>query len=133
LLGGALGNSLSRKALTSNALTILGAIALNAIKGAGGKKDKGLKIDADTKLSSGLRKPQNEQEVKKVQSTGELIVKAMVNAAKADGKIDEGELKRLMGNAEKDGVNKQAREWTPRRSCATRRTRRSQRRFTPLR
>jgi uncharacterized membrane protein YebE (DUF533 family) len=38
------------------------------------------------------------------------IVKAMVNAAKVDGRIDEGEMKRITGNLEKDGISAQEQE-----------------------
>ena len=45
-----------------------------------------------------------------MQAFAELIVKAMVNAAKADGRIDEGELKRITGNLEKDGISAREQE-----------------------
>lgn len=109
LLGG--GSKSIKGALTGGALAILGSIALQAMRNAGAKQGGGLQVDSTAKLSAGLRAPESDQEVQHLESVAQLIVKAMVNAAKADGRVDEAELKRILGNAEEDGVNAQAREF----------------------
>jgi uncharacterized membrane protein YebE (DUF533 family) len=62
-------------------------------------------------LTAGLREPENKDEEKAVQSIAELTLKAMINAAKADGQIDEGELQRIVGKVKEDGVSAQEHEF----------------------
>jgi uncharacterized membrane protein YebE (DUF533 family) len=59
----------------------------------------------------GLREPENPQEEQQVQSLTNLIVKAMVNAAKADGQIDEDEFQKVVGELQGDGITQAEREF----------------------
>jgi uncharacterized membrane protein YebE (DUF533 family) len=89
LLGGG-GNSI-KGALGGGALAYLGMMALQAFRNAGAK----LPFDESTKLAAGLRPPANKNEEKQLKSVADLALRAMINAAKADGQIDETELRHI--------------------------------------
>ncbi len=108
ILGG--GSKSVKGGLGGGALALLGTLALQAFRNASGKPKETLQLDSATQLAAGLRAPQNEREEQEVQSVAELIVKAMVNAAKADGRIDQREMERIAGNLEKDGITGQEQE-----------------------
>ena len=61
-------------------------------------------IDDATAVIAGLRKPANANEEQQLRDVATLTVKAMINAAKADGRIDEQEAERLVGKLREDGV-----------------------------
>ena len=52
----------------------------------------------------GLREPENETEEEELQHNAQLILRAMINAAKADGKIDSSEIRRITGKLEEIGA-----------------------------
>ena len=108
ILGG--GGKSMKGAIGGGALAMLGSLALQAFRNASRTAKEPMPLDAANKLTAGLRAPDNEQERKHVHSIGDLIVKAMVNAAKADGRVDEAEMKRIVGNLEKDGIAREERE-----------------------
>jgi len=54
----------------------------------------------------GLAEPKTDADRQELEQHAELILKAMVNAAKADGKIDQGEVKRIVGKLQEDGLQK---------------------------
>ena len=108
ILGG--GSKSMKGAAAGGALAILGSIALQALRNAGSQSKDGLKLDPSASLSAGLRQPENPQEEQQLHSVAVLIVKAMVNAAKADGRVDEKEIQRIVGNAKKDGIATEAEE-----------------------
>ena len=108
ILGG--GSKSIKGAAAGGALAILGSIALKVLGSVGSQSKDGLKVDSSTRLSAGLRQPENPQEEEQLQSVATLIVKAMVNAAKADGRVDEKEIQRIVGNAKKDGIATEAEE-----------------------
>lgn len=94
-------------------MAVLGGLAFNALRKAmsGGSTDASnidavQKIDIDdaTSLIAGLRKPANTQEEQQVQDMATLTLRAMINAAKADGEIDEQETQRIVGKLKEDGV-----------------------------
>jgi uncharacterized membrane protein YebE (DUF533 family) len=102
ILGG--GSKSIKGAVAGGALAILGSIALQAFRNAGSQSKDGLKLDSSARLSAGLRQPENPQEEEQLHSVATLIVKAMINAAKADGRVDEKEIQRIVGNAQNDGI-----------------------------
>jgi uncharacterized membrane protein YebE (DUF533 family) len=89
LLGG--GGNTVKGALGGGALAYLGMMALQAFRNAGAKQP----VDETAKLSAGLRPPANKNEEKQLNSIADLTLKAMINAAKADGQIDETELRHI--------------------------------------
>jgi hypothetical protein len=78
-LGGALGGGV---------MALLGAMAFKALQGSG---------QSAGRVPLGLMEPQSEGEREELENRSELVLKAMINAAKADGKIDEGEAHRIVG------------------------------------
>ena len=64
-----------------------------------------LDIDDATAVIAGLRKPANAREEQQVRDVATLTIRAMINAAKADGRIDEKETERLVGKLREDGIS----------------------------
>lgn len=95
--------------------TVLGAIAAKALEMAksamggdqGGGQPPAFALDDATAVIAGLRKPANAHEEQQVQDVATLTVRAMINAAKADGRIDEKESERLVGKLREDGVTEE--------------------------
>lgn len=103
LFGGGKGSA--KGALGSTALAIIGSMALKALTGRGGSPD------SRSQLMAGLRAPENEQEAKQVEDIAELTVRAMLNAAKADGRIDREEINAIVGKASEDGLTADERDF----------------------
>ncbi|MCP3867709.1 MAG: tellurite resistance TerB family protein [Gammaproteobacteria bacterium] len=110
LLGG--GGSSAKGALGGTALALLGSLAMKALQGESGSST-GMS-DSSSRLMAGLRPPENEQEARQVESLAELTLKAMSNAAKADGSVDQDEIRRIMGKAAEDGLTSEEREFIQR-------------------
>ncbi|MDX2456288.1 MAG: tellurite resistance TerB family protein [Gammaproteobacteria bacterium] len=91
---------------------IFGALAAQALvlakrmmageQSAGGSQS--IDIDDATAVIAGLRRPANAREEQQVRDVATLTVKAMINAAKADGHIDKQETERLVGKLREDGI-----------------------------
>ncbi|MBL0382147.1 MAG: DUF533 domain-containing protein [Desulfofustis sp. PB-SRB1] len=96
LLGGG-GGGAARGAVGGGGLAMLASLAFSALQQAGQQP-------ADTRVDCLSRK--NEQESQALENDAELIVKAMINAAKADGNIDEGEIERIIGKMQEDGLDR---------------------------
>jgi len=86
-LGGALGGGL---------MALLGAMAFKALQGSG---------QSTGRVPLGLVEPQTEVEREELENRSEFVLKAMINAAKADGKIDEGEAHRIVGKLQEAGAD----------------------------
>lgn len=101
-LGGALlsGGSRSAKgAIGGGALAMLASLAFSALKSAG---------QSPAELPKSMLEPESpeqklEQELEQEQEAN-ILVKAMINAAKADGAIDQTELQKIIGKFEEDGL-----------------------------
>jgi uncharacterized membrane protein YebE (DUF533 family) len=100
LFGG--GKGAGKGALGGSALAILGSLALKALMNRGGAS-----TGAGSQLMAGLREPENEEEAHQVQKVSELLVKAMLNAAKADGQVDRDEIQRIGGKVAEDGLTEE--------------------------
>jgi len=61
-------------------------------------------VDDASAVIAGMRKPANAEEERQLHDVATLTVRAMINAAKADGRIDEKESERLVGKLREDGV-----------------------------
>ena len=99
-------------ALGGGALALLASLAMATLKGkddaaqpAPGGDDPG----QDAPL--GLREPQTPGEEQELQDKATLIISAMINAAKADGAIDQQEAQRIVGKLEGSGADPQARQF----------------------
>ena len=104
LFGG--GGSSVKGALGGSALAMLGGLALKALQNRGGAAP-----DASAQLMAGLRAPETAAEEREVQSISELTIKAMFNAAKADGQVDQDEIQRIVGKVAEDGLTQEERDF----------------------
>lgn len=77
-------------------MALLGSLALNALRGG---EPQALASSQETTL--GVRPPSDAAEEEARQSAAMLIVRGMINAAKADGEINDAELQRILGKLEK--------------------------------
>lgn len=102
LVGG--GGSSFKGALGGTALAVLGSMAMKALAGRGSSSPT-------SQLMAGLRPPENEQEQREVQDVAELTVRAMLNAAKADGRIDREEINNIIGKASEDGLTQEEQQF----------------------
>ncbi len=100
LLGG--GGRSVKGALGGGVMAMLGAMAFSALKGAG---------SAPEEVPVGLKVPENAQQEEELEQGAELILKAMINAAKADGKIDSTEVQRILGKLEDAGTDSESRDF----------------------
>jgi uncharacterized membrane protein YebE (DUF533 family) len=100
LFGG--GRSPVKGGLGGGIMALLGAMAFSAFKKAGSRKPS---------VPLGLREPASSNEEKELEHEAELVFKAMINAAKADNRIDREELGRIMGKLEELGVGNEEKEY----------------------
>lgn len=106
LMGG--GRRSAKGALGGGTLALLGSLALDALQ----NRSQGTAAPdpQSTDVSLGLRPPANAAEEKQLEFTARLILKGMINAAKADGEIDATETQRILGKlqesqADAEGVD----------------------------
>ena len=92
-VGGALGGGL---------MALLGTIAFNALAGRGGQKPQ---------VPLGLLEPETEAQKMELEQNSELILRAMINAIKADGEVDQDEIDRLAGKLKGVGVNPESQRY----------------------
>ncbi|MGD9018544.1 MAG: tellurite resistance TerB family protein, partial [Desulfobacterales bacterium] len=100
LLGG--GGGSAKGAVGGGALAVLGAMAYSALKNA---------QQQPREVPLSVREPQNDEERHQLQNKAELILRAMINAAKADGHIDQAEIQRILGKLEGSGIDSEARDF----------------------
>ncbi len=100
ILGG--GKSSARGAIGGGGLAMLASLAYAALKKAG---------QASNNPPRALFEPQTPQEEKALEQDAEIIIKAMINAAKADGQIDQNELQKIVGKLEENGLTQQEKEF----------------------
>ena len=100
LLGGG-GKSLGG-ALGGGVMALLGTMAYQALKGTGSQEPE---------VPLGLQEPQSAAERQQLEQNSEIVLKAMINAAKADGQIDQGEIQRIVGKLQESGMGKEAQQY----------------------
>ena len=86
LLGGG-GRSVGG-ALGGGVMALLGAMAFKALQGGGRRTGQ---------VPLGLLEPRTDVDRRELERNTELVLRAMINAAKADGRIDEKEIGRIVG------------------------------------
>ena len=92
-MGGALGGGL---------MALLGAMAFKALKGSGSQASA---------VPLGLRAPQTDEENEELEHNAELVLRAMINAAKSDGQIDSQEIQRIVGKLEELGADSETQQF----------------------
>lgn len=111
VLGGS--NNTGMGSAGAGANSVFGALAAQALVLAKGMMtgtqsvggSQSIDIDDATAVIAGLRKPVNAREEQQVRDVATLTVRAMINAAKADGRIDKQETERLVGKLQEDGIS----------------------------
>jgi len=96
ILGG--GGKSMKGAFQGGALALLGTLALQAFRNAQKSTGQQQPLDSASQLAAGLRVPETKEEERQVQAVADLTLKAMINAAKADGQIDDAEMQRIAGH-----------------------------------
>jgi uncharacterized membrane protein YebE (DUF533 family) len=109
LLGG--GKGATRGALGGGAMALLGSLAVAALQNLSRQAASSASAAQPAELPLGLRTPVNEAEESELESVAMVILKAMINAAKADGQIDDAERQRILGKLEASGTDAEAREF----------------------
>ncbi len=104
-MGGAVGGGL---------LALLGSLAFSAWKsrdatGGGAAPQTAEELAREAPL--GLREPQTPDEEAQLERTALLAIRAMINAAKADGAIDGAEMGKIMGKLKDLGSDAEARDF----------------------
>jgi hypothetical protein len=102
LLGG--GGKSVGGALGGGVMALLGTMAYQALKGGGSQQ-------AEVPVPAGLREPQSAADHQQLEQHSEIVLKAMINAAKADGQIDKDEMQRIVGKLHEGGTGKEAQEY----------------------
>ncbi len=90
-LGGAL-----RGGIGGGAMAMLGVMAYQALKNSRSSRPN---------VPLGLAEPKTDEERAELERRSELVLKAMINAAKADGRIDESEMSRIIGKVQEAGAD----------------------------
>jgi len=112
MFGGSTGST--RAGAGAGGMAVLGSLALAALRnmgGAGSATTEAVALDDRATLMGGLREPANAAEQQQLMDVASLIVKAMINAAKADGRIDEAERDRIIGKLEQGGISDEERRF----------------------
>jgi uncharacterized membrane protein YebE (DUF533 family) len=94
VLGG--GKGAAKGAVGGGALALLAALAYKALQGTQQESQE---------VPLGLREPGNAQEKDQLEGQAGLLLKAMINAAKADGQIDQNEIQRIVGRLGEAGID----------------------------
>ncbi len=100
-LGGALlggGRASAKGAVGGGALAMLASLAYSALKNSD---------QEPARPPNAIFEPETEEQKQELESEANILVKAMINAAKADGDIDQAELKRIIGKFEEDGISQE--------------------------
>ena len=99
LLGG--GQRSARGAVGGGGLAMLASLAIAALRKAG---------QAPRTTPQALLEPRTPEDQQALEQDAEIIVKAMINAAKADGRIDDNEIQKIVGKLQEDGLTEEEKE-----------------------
>jgi uncharacterized membrane protein YebE (DUF533 family) len=105
VLGG--GRGAMKGAVGGGILALLGGLAMTALRNQTGAASGPDQLAKEAPL--GLREPQDPAEEAELERTAQLVLRAMINAAKADGQIDRDEMRRIVGRLEEGGADDEAR------------------------
>lgn len=112
LLGG--GGDSIKGAIGGGALALLASVAMKALAGSEHAARQGV---ADMPKWSGgdvplgLKVPETREQEQLLQKTAELVLRGMINAAKADGQISPGEVERIVGKLRETGLDDASQQW----------------------
>ena len=100
ILGG--GTKSAGGAVGGGLLAMLASMAMSALKDSG---------QSPSRPPSALVEPQTQQDEQAIENDAEVIVKAMINATKADGKIDNTEVQKIVGKLNDDGLTQKEKDF----------------------
>lgn len=106
LMGG--GSGAVKGAVGGGGLAMLASLAMAAMKKSGQAPSGESNILSESNIFKELSKPLEEQNL---EDDAQVIVKAMINAAKADGKIDKSEIDKIIGKLDDDGLEQKEKEF----------------------
>ncbi len=110
LAGAVLGGGSMSGALKGGGMALLGTLAVSALRNwNAGQAAPASAEDFLREAPVGVRPPANPAEERELEDTALLVLKGMINAAKADGKIDGAEMQRIVGKLKKDGISEEER------------------------
>ena len=92
-------------------MALLGSLGLEALQGLDRQPAGSAPAALPAELPLGLRAPTSVAENSELESKAMLVLKSMINAAKADGQIDDAERQRILGKLEEGGADAEAREF----------------------
>ena len=81
---------------------MLASLAFSALSKSGQKP---------TGMPLGLVEAETAEQQQQLESDAELVVRAMINSAKADSIIDDAEIERIVGKLEQDGLTREEKEF----------------------
>jgi len=93
--------SSGKSALAGSAMTMLAGLAISALQ----NMNRQPEAVAPAAVPLGLRAPQTQEETDSLQKDAKTILKAMINAAKADGRVDETESQRIVSKLQEGGAD----------------------------
>jgi uncharacterized membrane protein YebE (DUF533 family) len=102
LTGGAKQSASSSGSVGGGGLAMLASLAVSALQKAG---------QAPAQTPRALLEPQTPDDFQALEDDAEIIVRAMINAAKADGQIGKAEMKVIVGKLEEDGISREEKEF----------------------
>lgn len=82
---------------------------LGGLMPGGGGQSQGPWSGGDVPL--GMRAPQNTAEEEALESTAQLVLEGMINAAKSDGQISPDEMQRIVGKLQESGADQGMQQW----------------------
>jgi len=89
-------------AVGGGGLAMLASLAMAALQGAG---------QTPAQTPRALMERTTEDDQYDLEEDAEIIVRAMINAAKADGQVGKAEIQRIVGKLEEDGLTQQEKEF----------------------
>lgn len=128
-LGAVLGSLLGggKGAVQGGMLAVLASVAMKALQsagqdasggaGAGGGMPMGMPVGGAAgpwsggDVPVGMRMPRNTAEQEALESTAQLVLKGMINAAKSDGQISPDEMQRIVGKLQESGADQGMQQW----------------------
>ncbi|MCW5700163.1 MAG: tellurite resistance TerB family protein [Rhodospirillales bacterium] len=107
LLGG------GRGAVGGGVLAVLGSLAYSALSKQGGEQgtEAASVEDLTQKAPLEMREPQTVAEGEQLQNNALVILRAMINAAKADGTVDANEVQKIAGHLQQSGADGEAQQF----------------------
>ncbi|MBK5968042.1 MULTISPECIES: tellurite resistance TerB family protein [Thiorhodovibrio] len=115
LLGG--GRGAVGGAVGGGALALLAGVAMQALQskmgpaGAQGNSAPPASAPGLGAAPLGLREPENSQEEAALEETAKLLLKGMINAAKADGQVSPNEMQRIVDKLSAAGTDQELQMW----------------------